>query len=124
MAIDSRPAPPAFEFAPDGGAHLFLGALGGAIPAALKDRRRTAAPQVQPSRCAARIRTLLQKAKPVSNAPAAPARRFSLFRDHCTAQNRHRMLSNRFRGATTSFTRRPKFPFTSTTSPRATILSP
>ena len=34
------------------------------------------------------------------------------------------MLSRRLRGVATSVTRRPKLPFTKTTSPRATILSP
>ena len=34
------------------------------------------------------------------------------------------MLSKRFFGAATSVTRRPKLPLISTTSPRATILSP
>ena len=95
-----------------------------ASPTSLEDRTATAPPRRGPSpgalrtptRPPGRVRRLIWIASPQRSVPGPVILSKS--------QKRHRMLSSRSCGVATSVTRSAKFPFMTTTSPRATILSP
>jgi len=130
MAVHPLTRCSTFEFAPHGGLDPSLCTFRRTCPSAFKHRPGMLAKEMQPTRRASRIGAQAQQTHRGGARTRSCECHICLVagllwsRTGSKSQKRHRMLSSRLCGVATSVTLSPKLPFTSTTSPRATILSP